>query len=235
MNPVNGRLLLREVKALTIADGPVLSIPVGDPIEAILRPVATRAGATNSHDVRVLTDWRNRFVNAFLGEFEANEARTERWLTEQVAADDSRILFMLDDTTGRTFGYMGLAFIDWENMSGEADAIVRGLDCAPGLMTRALRTLLSWAHVQLGLKTLGVRVRSDNSALEFYRKFGFSDVRRVPLRRTQNGDEVLWVEDESIDSGVSLVHMVLTASVSEPEAVRSPHASSSRGVQDATG
>jgi len=225
MNEANGRQLLREVKASAISRGPALSVPVGNPIEAILRPVATRSNATNPGDVRVLTEWRNRFVNAFLGEFEANEARTARWLTEQVASDDSRILFMLDDTTGRTLGYMGLAFIDWENLSGEADAIVRGLECAPGLMTRALRTLLSWAHAQLGLTTLGVRVRSDNSALEFYRKFGFAEVRRVPLRRTQNGNEVLWVEDESIDSDVSLVHMVL----------ESGHPRISRGVPDATG
>jgi RimJ/RimL family protein N-acetyltransferase len=216
MNEVKGKQLLRAVKASALASGPGLSVPVGNPVEAILRPVATRAAALNPNDIRVLTDWRNRFVNAFLGEFEANEARTARWLTEAVAADDSRILFMLDDPTGRTFGYMGLAFIDWESLSGEADAIVRGLDCAPGLMTRALRTLLSWARAQLGLRMLGVRVRSDNSALEFYRKFGFAEVRRVPLRRTQNGDEVLWVEDESSASDVSLVHMILESEVSEP-------------------
>jgi RimJ/RimL family protein N-acetyltransferase len=229
MNEVNGRQLLKAVKASTIAGGPVLSVPVGNPVEAILRPVATRAAALNPNDVRVLTEWRNRFVNAFLGEFEANEARTARWLTEAVAVDDSRILFMLDDTTGRTFGYMGLAFIDWEDLSGEADAIVRGLDCTPGLMTRALRTLLSWAGCQLGLKTLGVRVRSDNSALEFYRKFGFAETRRVPLRRTENGDGILWVENESIDSDVSLVHMVLeSARGSVPGAVATGSSGESR-------
>jgi RimJ/RimL family protein N-acetyltransferase len=206
-----GRQLLQAVKASASPRQPALSLPVGFPVEAVLRPVATRGDCLNDADVRVLTEWRNRFVEAFLTEFQANEMRTARWLTNIVATDDTRILFMVDDArSGDTIGYMGLAFIDWENLSGEADAIVRGREAAPGLMKRAMRTMLDWAHSQLGLKTLGVRVRSDNPAVEFYRKFGFRELRRVTLRRVNRADMIEWLEDESLPMGEpSLVHMTL--------------------------
>ena len=49
-------------------------------------------------------------------------------------------------------------------------------------MTAALHTVLDWARGPLGLKELGVRVRSDNPALAFYEKAGFCEMQRVPLR-----------------------------------------------------
>lgn len=208
---VKGRQLLRAVKE---AAGPrryALCVPVGEPVEALLRPVATRAGRLDAGDVRALTEWRNRFVRSFQTEFVANEERTAKWLTEMIAPDDTRILFMLDDAqAGQTFGYMGLAFIDWDAGSGEADAIVRGGEAAPGLMSRALLTLLGWARAQLGLTRLGVRVRSDNPALDFYRKLGFVEQYRVTLRRVDEEGMIRWVEDESLPPGEpSQVHMLL--------------------------
>src|SRR5687768_2759540 len=184
---LTGRQLLSALKTSTTPRGPVLGLASGNPIEAFLRPVATRKEWLNFDDVRLLSDWRNQFVGSFLTEFEAHDERTARWLIDTVGVDDTRILFMIDDAqSGLTIGYMGLAFIDWEKASGEADAIVKGRHVSRGLMKRALLTLLSWARSQLGLKRLGVRVRSDNAALEFYRKLGFEEVRRAPLRRVES-------------------------------------------------
>ena len=185
-----------------------LSIPVGDPVEAVLRPVVTVAGNVNANDVRVLTEWRNRFVGSFLTEFEATEARTEQWLTEVVGPDPTRMLFMLDDVHGRTIGYLGLAFIDWQERTGEADAIVRGVDELPGIMTKALLALLRWAHRELGLtKALNVRVRSDNPAVDFYLKLG-TETRRVPLREIKEPGMTRLVEDESFaESSTELVYL----------------------------
>ena len=206
-----GRELLVAVKATTVSHGPVLCLPVGRPAEAILRPVATRKDQLNPQDVRVLTEWRNRFVHAFLHEFEASEERTAEWLTKMVGPDDTRLLFMIDDSSGRTIGYMGLAYIDWQKSYGEADAIVRGAEAAPGLMSRAMRVMLEWADGQLGLIRLGVRVRSDNTALDFYRKFGFREERRVRLEPRKEPDGIRWVENPSLPFGEpGLVHMVLS-------------------------
>ena len=204
------RNFLVELKKAAGRPGPPLSLPVGNPVQALLRPVATQAQYLDPEDVKVLTQWRNRFVRSFLTEFEATETRTARWLVETVGPSDSRILFMAQDVGGRVFGYMGLAFIDWDRRSGEADAIVRGGDAPPGTMSLALRVLLDWSRGQLGLERMGVRVLSDNPAVEFYRKAGFRETKRVALRRIEKHGEILWEECESGPSGGrTLVHMTL--------------------------
>lgn len=207
-----GRNLLAVLKATAGLPGPAVVIPVGSPSEAFLRPVATKKELLNPEDVRVLTDWRNRFVKAFLTEFQANERQTARWLVEVVGPKEGKILFMVEDLNGRTFGYMGLDYIDWNHKYGEADAVVRGAAAGPGTMNRALQTLLAWAREHLGLRKLGVRVRSDNTALEFYRKVGFQEVSRIPLRPVQEPEMIRLVEDESLESAtVHLIQMLWKA------------------------
>jgi RimJ/RimL family protein N-acetyltransferase len=209
---MKGRDLLNSVKAAASGQ-PCLGIPVGKPVRAFLRPVITDGADEASEDVYRLSIWRNKFVTAFLTEFEATPERTAKWLREAIAKDDSRILFMVDDLEGNTFGYIGLAFIDWAKSAGEADSVVRGEWAAPGLMTEVLRTLLAWARGQLGLETIGVRVRSDNPALTFYEKFGFRETERVPLVRSERDNITVWSEDRgntSISSEAPhLVHMTL--------------------------
>ena len=185
-------------------------LSVGEPTVAILRPIVTRDGAVSSDDIRALTEWRNRFVGAFLTEFVASEARTERWLVDSVGRDDCRILFMVDDSEGRTVGQMGLAYINWETGRAEADAIVRGVEGPHGLMAQALETMWRWGRDVLGLSRLGVRVRSDNLAIDFYEKLGFRERRRVPLQRHRTAEGVRWVEDPSLaGSDLCLVYMEL--------------------------
>lgn len=187
-----------------------VTIPVGDPFEAVLRPLVTAAGKINREDVRVLTEWRNRFVRSFLTEFQATEERTKKWLTQVVGPDPTRILFMLDDVHGRTIGYLGLAFIDWEQRTGEADAIVRGVETQPGVMTKALLALLRWAHHELGLtKALTVRVRSDNPAVDFYLKLG-AETRRVPLRAIEEPGMTRWVEADSLNNNTATELVYIT-------------------------
>jgi len=200
---------LQQLKQLPANTGAALVIPVGNPVVAYLRPVYTGAGAIDKDDVICLTTWRNRFVTAFLNEFEATERQTVHWLGNTVATDSTRVLFMCDDLHGRTFGYMGLAYIDWELSYGEADAIVRGEDAPKkGIMGEALLTLLRWAHGQLGLQHLGVRVRSDNPALGFYFHLGFEEVRRVPLKRVVHSGRVEWCEQLDVQNASAyLVHM----------------------------
>lgn len=203
-----GRDLLVTLKSAAGLPGPQLLIPVGRPATAFLRVVATHVDRQNPEDVQALTQWRNRYVGAFLTEFDATVDRTSRWLAETVGGNDRKVLFMLDDAAGRTLGFMGLDFIDWRQATGEADAIVRGREAPRGTMTAALRTLMAWALGSIGLRGLGVRVRSDNTALDFYRKVGFVERQRVPLRLEIEPGLRRWVEStDALDSPLSLVHM----------------------------
>ena len=187
--------------------GPQLGLKVPGFEGYFLRLVATRHGHLDPLDVACLTTWRNRYVNAFLTEFTANDERTSRWLSESVHADDGRILFMIETTQGERVGYMGIANIDWDSSYVEADAIVSSGDTPKGMMTAALRAILRWAKGQLGLKVVAVRVLSDNPALAFYRKLGFEETKRVPLKRVVSGDLVSWIEDGTLPSSERyLVH-----------------------------
>ncbi|HKR21991.1 MAG TPA: GNAT family N-acetyltransferase [Pyrinomonadaceae bacterium] len=210
----DARSLFQSLKTNSTPNRPCLSIPVGFPVEAFMRPVSTLAGKLNDNDVRVLTEWRNRFVHSFLSEFEATDARTASWLTEIIGPDPTKIMFMLDDLSGQTIGYLGLGFIDWETCEGEADAAVRGVPAAPGIMSRAFLTLLGWAYEQLGLKIIRGRVRSDNPSLRFFLKLA-TETKRVPLRRIEEPGMIRWVEDETLtSSSLSLVHLVFDRELS---------------------
>ena len=204
----SGRKLLEALKRSAGGPGPELGLVVGSPPQSILRPIATRRERLNQSDVRVLTEWRNQFVTSFLTEFQAIEERTADWLVTFVGPNPNKILFMVDDAVGNTFGYMGLDLIDWEDHTGEVDAIVRGGTAPRGAMAAALTALIQWARVQLELDQIYVRVRSDNSALHFYEKIGFEEFRRVALIRRQKQNEIHWEEDETseIDSPC-LVHL----------------------------
>lgn len=203
-----GRDLLRALKQSAGSAGPDLCLKVGEPPLAWLRPLATEAGRQVPEDVARLTEWRNANVGAFLTQFTATPARTSAWLASAIASDDCRILFMIDDRSGRTVGYMGLAYIDWDASYGEADSIVKGLPTEKGLATQAIETLIGWARGSLGLANIGVRVRSDNPAIEFYRRVGFVELRRTPLVSSEHDGGISWREsDNGGPAPIHLVHM----------------------------
>lgn len=205
IEPANRRLFEEYKRA---AGSPAaLVLPVGRPVEALLRPIATHGDRISLDDARLLSEWRNRFVKSFLTEFVSHEARTANWLRTAVADDPGKILFMVDTLDGRSVGHVGLGFIDWAGGYVEADAIVRGGEARPGLMTLALHALLHWAH-SLGLEQAWVRVRSDNPAVAFYRKAGFAEVKRVPLAATIADGQITWTEDPAAGPAApALVYM----------------------------
>jgi RimJ/RimL family protein N-acetyltransferase len=204
-----GKALLAALKQSTQAGQLALVLPVGQPVQAVLRLIPTQPGALNAQDLQLLSDWRNRYVQSFLTIFHAHPERTARWLTEFVGPSPAKILFMVEDLNGVSLGHIGLDFINWETGYGEADAIVSGGSSPKGLMKLALQTALRWARDQLGLSQLGVRVRSDNTALTFYQKTGFVEQKRVPISARQEGDMQVWSEDpSSATPEPSLVYML---------------------------
>lgn len=208
--PAPGQRLFAAIKQTTRAGEPGLVLPVGQPLAAVLRPIATVPGHIDGTDVQLLTDWRNRHVKSFLTEFVSTPERTTAWLGSGVHGNPGKMLFMVETLDGRRVGHVGLGFIDWECGYGEADAIVSGGASPSGLMKASLLALLHWARSTLELQTLAVRVRSDNPAVEFYRKVGFQEFQRVPIVASTVPDGVDWAEDPAaIDAAASLVYMRL--------------------------
>jgi RimJ/RimL family protein N-acetyltransferase len=202
-----GPRILTTIKEAAGGEGPQLGVPVGTPVIAILRPVAVAMDRISPKDVELLTEWRNQHVAAFLTEFVATSERTISWLSSTVRQSSSKVLFMIDDLEGCTFGYMGLDQIDWTSGRAEADAIVRGRASPPMAMQPALLTLLAWARGSLGLSEFTVRVRSDNPAIRFYERCGFVETKRVPLRMEQLAEGRRWIEDVRVPSESQIVYM----------------------------
>ena len=192
------RDLLRFLKKSSSTSWPQLSLAINEFKGYYLRIIPTNIEYLDELDIIFLTNLRNRYVKSFLTEFVANDHQTANWLANTVHADDTRILFMVENEFHDRLGYMGLAYIDWEKSYVEADAIVSGGFTPKGLMASSLRTLLLWAKHQLSLENVGVRVLSDNPALSFYKKIGFEENKRVPLRSTSSGTSIEWVEDISL-------------------------------------
>lgn len=208
--PTDGQQLFVAVKQTTRAGQSGLVLPVGQPLVAVIRPIATVPGHIDPIDVQLLTEWRNRHVKSFLTEFVSTPERTAGWLAGAVHVNPGKMLFMVETLDGERVGHVGLGFIDWQRGYGEADAIVSGGKSPPGLMKAALLTLMQWARDALGLATLAVRVRSDNTALEFYRKVGFREYQRVPIVAHEVPGGTDWSEDpQAIGVSASLVYMQL--------------------------
>src|SRR5690606_5067419 len=123
---LSGKEILRAFKASATIVGPSIGLRIPGFDGYFIRPINTNNSYLDNHDVECLTTWRNRFVNAFLTEFVATEARTAHWLSEVVRVDDSRILFMIENQRSKSVGYLGIAYIDWEKSYVEADAVVKG-------------------------------------------------------------------------------------------------------------
>jgi RimJ/RimL family protein N-acetyltransferase len=198
-NPVYlNKDLFRLIKEFAGSSGTHLGLKINGYNDYFIRPIPTKYDLIIKEDVYVLTKWRNLYRKSFLTEFDATETRTVEWLSKKVHYDDSRILFMIENNLQQQIAYLGIGYINWEISYVEADSIVSGGFAPKGLMTKALKTLLKWANGQLNLTTVGVRVLSDNPALSFYKKMGFSEIKRVPLIRKEFENFIAWSEESQL-------------------------------------
>ena len=205
-----GRDLISALKETPDTGPNKFRLKVSNFDEYFIRPIPSKNEFINIDDIKHLTDWRNKYPNAFLTEFKATYSQTHSWITEQIHFDNTRMLFMVEDRNQKALAYLGIGYIDWENSYFEADSIVSGGDSPKYLMQNALKVLINWTINQLGLVNVGVRVLSDNSALYFYKKLGFVEIKRVALRKHTELGVTRWVEDPTLkDASRYLVHHYL--------------------------
>jgi perosamine synthetase len=141
--------------------------------------------ATDQPLIEKLATWREENAFAYPTQFPVTVAGTATWLRRRLLEIEDRILFLVLDRHGYPIGHLGFA----NALSGQAvleiDNVVRGdKNAEPGIMGSAMEALLNWAEETLGPRSIYLRVFSDNEhAVRFYRRLGFVDGPKTPLRR----------------------------------------------------
>lgn len=166
------------------------SLPLADG-QGYLLPVC-QFHAGDAELVGTLARWREENASAYPTQFPVTLSGTADWLRRRVLEAEDRLLFLVADARGRLVGHLGLANALDETAEVELDNVVRGVPgLAPGIMSYAVRALLDWAMEHLRPRQIHLRVFEDNThAVEFYRRLGFAESQRIPLRRHQEGQRI---------------------------------------------
>jgi len=188
--------------------------------------------------IKKLTEWRNANVDVYPTQFVATVESTLLWMKERLLKAPDCILFLVVDNTGKTIGHIGFNGCLNDDQLFEIDNVVRGDSSAsPGLMSKAMITILEWARITINVDGFFLRVMNDNpKAIDFYTRNSWVEDRRIPLVCENNGHIISYREAKigeektkefvqmkyvrKDDSGKS---MILTAgpSISSREAVYS--------------
>lgn len=160
-----------------------------------LRVVTTR-DLDNKSLVRKLSTWRRKNELWFPRIFKVTDKRTRNWLQNFVIDKPDRILFMIEDDNGKTYGHLGFYRYKPQDNSCELDNVIRGLKTMPGLMTHCIDSLIKWGYSNLKIDTFYLTTFADNKkAVNLYERCNFRKIDRlIPLKRVRDGNEVAWEE-----------------------------------------
>jgi len=187
--------------ATNLKEAYLRSIDLGDGFSLI--PVS-RFHCADGRLISNMAAWRNRFVTAYPTQFKATPDSTSRWLDESVLNQPGRILFLVMDKCGCCFGHIGFNNCINNERSFEIDNVVRGEAGYPGLFSRALDILCTWAYETFPVDDIVLRVMADNSrAIDFYYSLGWSLVREIQLTKRESKDFVSYEEAQSEDQSNS--------------------------------
>jgi perosamine synthetase len=141
-----------------------------------------------------LSDWRRAASYAYPTRFKVTTQGTRKWAKEAVLDKADRILFLLHDAQGQLVGHLGFANAINNDALLEIDNVLRGEPVSRReLMAEALAALLNWGRTVLFANGFFLRVLASNGrAIDFYRRNGFAETERRPLRMVhQDGTDML--------------------------------------------
>lgn len=180
--------------AMPTGASPVVPVYQQDRVVAVLR-VVTVDMIRRPDVIKLLGSWRKKSNRWFPSQFRVTYAGTKRWGKTQLLDKEDRILFMIEDLTGRPIGHLGFYRFDFKTYSCEVDNVIRGINHVPGVMTAAITSLCDWGKHALGIRTYYLRVVSNNvRAVRLYTRAGFEVVERLPLKKVIQYNAVVWEE-----------------------------------------
>lgn len=177
-------------------------ISIKDDCEVIgyLRPITEDFESSTPTLVHDLGVWRGNSATAATGTFEITDERTKRWVEKLILNNDKRILFIVTDINNNFIGQVGLADINEAMKCADLDAILRGKEDYPGIMGKAIETLMNWGITELGIEDYYLDCFNDNThAIKFYENHSFVEVGRIALKMVHYENEDKWEIDKSID------------------------------------
>lgn len=149
----------------------------------------------SKENIRLLTEWRKKYLYSFGSKFEPSQDRTEKWLKEQIIESRHRILFLIIHNN-KKIGHIGLFNFDKSSNSCELDNVLRGRKVRPhNIMEIALRMILQLGFEYFKLSKIRLKVFSDNyKAINLYEKSGFLTIKSSPVKRFFVKNEWTWRE-----------------------------------------
>lgn len=207
--------ILRKYKRMNSAEKLIL-IPVLDSNECtigFLRPITIDFIKTMPECAEQFGRWRRENPAFSPSRFNITTESTAKWLMQNIVYNNQRILFAIQDLTGKNIGHIGYANFRDYTKAAEIDCVLRGVkNVLPGIMEWALKALVHWGQVELQLEHIDLKVLWDNDrAIAFYQKCGFEKKELIPLKRVEISGETQWTpyDNAAQDAEKYYLHMVL--------------------------
>lgn len=179
-----------------------LKLKLGDQLSAEL--IAIGEWVLQEPEVlKQLWVWRKIYKKGFFYELEPSFDSFCSFLWKGAILSGNRILFLMYELDVAV-GHLGL--VVRQDGVGEIDNVLRGGSPTRSgergsLMESALRAIVSWANLSLGLSVFELQVRSDNArALSLYHRCGFVEVGRKAMIYSEGLEGVILIEAEGEES-----------------------------------
>ena len=165
--------------------------------------------------VASMVDGREMNMEFFFSRFRTSIPSMVNYLSEGPIFDSGRILFLLVTKDYQLLGHVGLKLEP--NNSLEIDNVMRLESGFPGIMEKAITSLLRWVDNLYSNVPLTLEVISTNSlAIALYEKVGFSVVKKVALRtRTGSDGYVSLVDCEAMYSDCQETKVIMQRTVKQ--------------------
>ncbi len=173
-----------------------------------LRPVTADYKVSIPNCVSLFSNWRKENPAISAARFEITDERTDTWLQKLIIHNDNRILFMVQDVSGKNIGHIGFAGFRDDIATAEVDSVLKGVKTGyPRFMEFAMYALLKWGREVMALKNFDLEVLWNNThAIAFYERCGFVKDYLIPLERIELPDETKWVVNESLKDTAELYY-----------------------------